>query len=140
MLDVSLTAMVTTVVVFLALIYFLNNKLYQPLLLHMQKREAIIKEDEENARKNAMDADSNKAEIGKVLDAARLQAAKIKQEAMDSAKQAANMEIAEKKAAMEEDFNKFLSGLDEQKQDLKSDLQAKIPEFRDALSSAVAKI
>ena len=140
MLDVSLTAMVTTVVVFLALIYFLNNKLYQPLLLHMQKREAIIKEDEENARKNAMDADSNKAEIEKVLDAARQQAAKIKQEAMDSAKQAANMEIAEKKAAMEEDFNKFLSGLEEQKQGLKSDLQAKIPEFRDALSSAVAKI
>jgi len=59
---------------------------------------------------------------------------------MDSAKQAANMEIAEKKAAIEEDFNKFLSGLEEQKQGLKSDLQAKIPEFRDALSSAVAKI
>mgnify|MGYP000677331107 FL=1 len=61
MLDVSLTAMATTIVVFLALIYFLNIKLYRPLLLHMQKREAIIQEDEENAKKNAMDADSNKA-------------------------------------------------------------------------------
>ena len=140
MLDASLAAMATTIVVFLALIYFLNIKLYRPLLLHMQKREAIIQEDEENAKKNAMDADSNNAEISRVLEEARLEAAKIKQEAMDSAKQAASREIAEKKAAMEDDFNKFLGGLDEQKQSLKSDLQIKIPEFKDALSGALARI
>ena len=124
MLDVSLTAMITTIVVFLALIYFLNIKLYRPLLLHMEKREAIIKEDEANAMKNAQDADADKAEIVRIMDAAKLQAVKIKQEAMDSAK----------------DLNQFLGGLDEQKRNLKNDLQAKIPEFKNALSSAVAKV
>ncbi len=74
MLDVSLTAMITTIVVFLALIYFLNIKLYRPLLLHMEKREAIIKEDEANAMKNAQDADADKAEIVRIMDAAKLQA------------------------------------------------------------------
>ena len=74
------------------------------------------------------------------MDAAKLQAVKIKQEAMDSAKQAAAREIAEKKAAMEEDFDQFLGGLDEQKRNLKNDLQAKIPEFKNALSTAVAKV
>ena len=140
MLDVSLTAMITTIVVFLALIYFLNIKLYRPLLLHMEKREAIIKEDETNAMKNAQDADADKAEIVRIMDAAKLQAVKIKQEAMDSAKQAAAREIAEKKTAMEEDFDQFLGGLDEQKRNLRNDLQAKIPEFKKALSTAVAKV
>ena len=41
---------------------------------------------------------------------------------------------------MEEDFDQFLGGLDEQKRNLKNDLQAKIPEFKNALSTAVAKV
>ena len=140
MLEISFPAMVTTIIVFLALISFLNKKLYKPLLAHMEARDRAIKNDEESAMKNAQDVDSNKAEIAKVLDAARAEASKIKQEAIETAKEVSNKELAEQKAKLEADFAKFSESLNEQKASLKSDLSAKIPDFKSGIKNALSKI
>ena len=140
MLEISLPALIFTVIVFLGLIYFLNVKLYKPLLSFMDDREAMIKKDAEEAKQNALDIDSDRAEIEKILGEARSQAAKIKQISLDTAKADAEAVISAKRSDLESDFNKFIKELDEEKSELKKDLQNKIPEFKSGLKSALAKI
>lgn len=140
MLEISLPALIFTVIVFLGLIYILNIMLYKPLLSFMDSREAMIQKDAEEAKQNALDVDSDRAEITKILDEARSQAAKIKQLSLDKAKEDSEVVIAAKKSELEADFGKFVEKLGKEKTELKKDLQDKIPEFKSSLKSALAKI
>ncbi|MBR2157275.1 MAG: F0F1 ATP synthase subunit B' [Campylobacter sp.] len=140
MLEISLPALIFTVIVFLGLIYILNIMLYKPLLSFMDSREAMIQKDAEEAKQNALDVDSDRAEITKILDEARSQAAKIKQLSLDKAKEDSEVVIAAKKSELEADFDKFVKKLGKEKTELKKDLQDKIPEFKSSLKSALAKI
>lgn len=140
MLEISLPALIFTVIVFLGLIYILNIMLYKPLLSFMDSREAMIQKDAEEAKQNALDVDSDRAEITKILDEARSQAAKIKQLSLDKAKEDSEAVIAAKKSELEADFGKFVEKLGKEKTELKKDLQDKIPEFKSGLKSALAKI
>ena len=140
MLEISLPALIFTVIVFLGLIYILNIMLYKPLLSFMDSREAMIQKDAEEAKQNALDVDSERAEITKILDEARSQAAKIKQLSLDKAKEDSEVVIAAKKSELEADFGKFVEKLGKEKTELKKDLQDKIPEFKSSLKSALAKI
>ena len=98
MLEISLPALIFTVIVFLGLIYILNIMLYKPLLSFMDSREAMIQKDAEEAKQNALDVDSDRVEITKILDEARSQAAKIKQLSLDKAKEDSEVVIAAKKS------------------------------------------
>ena len=140
MLEISLPALIFTVIVFLGLIYILNIMLYKPLLSFMDSREAMIQKDAEEAKQNALYVDSDRAEITKILDEARSQAAKIKQLSLDKAKEDSEVVIAAKKSELEADFGKFVEKLGKEKTELKKDLQDKIPEFKSSLKSALAKI
>lgn len=140
MLEISLPALIFTVIVFLGLIYILNIMLYKPLLSFMDSREAMIQKDAEEAKQNALDIDSDRVEITKILDEARSQAAKIKQLSLDKAKEDSEAVIAAKKSELEADFGKFVEKLGKEKTELKKDLQDKIPEFKSGLKSALAKI
>ncbi|MBO7370043.1 MAG: F0F1 ATP synthase subunit B' [Campylobacter sp.] len=140
MLEISLPALIFTVIVFLGLIYILNIMLYKPLLSFMDSREAMIQKDAEEAKQNALDVDSDRAEITKILDEARSQAAKIKQLSLDKAKENSEAIIAAKRLDLETDFGNFTKELDKEKSELKKDLQDKIPEFKSSLKSALAKI
>ena len=140
MLEISLPALIFTVIVFLGLIYILNIMLYKPLRSFMDSREAMIQKDAEEAKQNALDVDSDRAEIEKILDEARSQAAKIKQLSLDKAKESSEEKIAAKKSDLEADFNKFVKELGKEKAELKKDLQDKIPEFKSSIKSALAKI
>ena len=140
MLEISLPALIFTVIVFLGLIYILNIMLYKPLLSFMDSREAMIEKDAQEAKQNALDVDSDRAEIEKILNESRSQAAKIKQLSLDKAKADSEAVIAAKKSDLEKDFGKFVKKLDKEKAELKKDLQDKIPEFKSGLKSALAKI
>ena len=140
MLEISLPALIFTVIVFLGLIYILNIMLYKPLLSFMDSREAMIQKDAEEAKQNALDVDSDRAEITKILDEARSQAAKIKQLSLDKAKEDSEVVIAAKKSELEADFDKFVKKLGKERAELKKDLQDKIPELKSSLKSALAKI
>lgn len=140
MLEIDLSAMIVTVIVFLGLIYFLNKKLYVPLLSFMDAREAAVRKDEESAKQNADDVSINKAQIEKILNDARVEASKIRQSSLEAAKKKADEEIAEKMSQMDMEFDKFFKELNEQKSELKAKLREKIPEFKTSLKNTFAKI
>lgn len=140
MLEINLPALIFTVIVFLGLIYILNIMLYKPLLSFMDSREAMIERDTQEAKQNALDVDSDKAEIERILGEARSEATKIKQLSLDKAKAKSDELIAAQRSDLEADFDKFIKDLGEEKSKLKKDLQEKIPDFKSGIKSALAKI
>ena len=107
MFEVSFPAMVMTIVVFLALIYFLNQKLYKPLLAFMEERENSIKKDEELANQNTLDLNIDKAELEKVVSEANMSASQIKNEAIQKAKDKVDEILSKKRVELQADFDDF---------------------------------
>ncbi len=140
MFEVSFPAMVMTIVVFLALIYFLNQKLYKPLLAFMEERENSIKKDEELANQNTLDLNIDKAELEKVVSEANMSASQIKNEAIQKAKDKVDEILSKKRVELQADFDDFMNDLAKQKDEIKVGLQSKIPEFQNSLKATLSKI
>lgn len=140
MLEIELPLVLLTAVVFLGLIFILNNILYKPLLKFIDARNEAIRNDEESASKNTSDLSVHEAEIEQIILAARSEAGKIKQDAMSAAKESAAKIISEKRAVLEADYEAFMQNLQAQKSEFKADLVAKLPDLKNVLKTKLAKI
>ena len=140
MLEINLPLVVLTAVIFLGLITVLNFILYKPLLKFIDARNDAIKNDEESASKNTSDLGVCEAQIEQLIAAARSEAGKIKQEAINAAKDAAAKIVSEKRGVLEADYDAFIQNLNAQKSDFRADLQQKLPELQAALKAKLARI
>ncbi len=140
MLEINLPLVVLTAVIFLGLIAVLNSILYKPLLKFIDARNDAIKNDEESASKNTSDLGVYEVQIEQLIAAARSEAGKIKQEAINAAKDAAAKIVSEKRGVLEADYDAFIQNLNAQKSDFRADLQKKLPELQAALKAKLARI
>lgn len=140
MLEIDLPLVALTAVVFLALIAILNSVLYKPLLGFVDKRNQDVKNDEDSISKNTSDLSVFEAQVEQILSAARAEAGKIKQDALNAAKEAAGKITAEKRAELEVDYDAFVQNLQAQKNEFKVELMNSLPELRSALKSKLARI
>lgn len=140
MLEIDLPLVALTAVVFLALIAILNSVLYKPLLGFVDKRNQDVKNDEDSISKNTSDLSVFEAQVEQILSAARAEAGKIKQDALNAAKEAAGKITAEKRAELEVDYDAFVQNLQAQKNEFKVELMNSVPELRSALKSKLARI
>jgi ATP synthase subunit B len=140
MLEIDLPLVALTAVVFLALIAILNSVLYKPLLGFVDKRNQDVKNDEDSISKNTSDLSVFEAQVEQILSAARAEAGKIKQDALNAAKEAAGKITAEKRAELEVDYDAFVQNLKAQKNEFKVELMNSLPELRSALKSKLARI
>lgn len=140
MLEINLPLVVLTAVIFLGLIAVLNSILYKPLLKFIDARNDAIKNDEESASKNTSDLGVYEAQTEQLIAAARSEAGKIKQEAINAAKDAAAKIVSEKRGVLEADYDAFIQNLNAQKSDFRADLQQKLPELQAALKAKLARI
>ncbi|MSN96633.1 hypothetical protein F1B92_05550 [Campylobacter sp. FMV-PI01] len=140
MIEIDVSAFILTIVVFLMLVWYLNRRLYQPMLSFMDAREAAIFRDEELANKNLSDVGSSRAEVEKILSIARGEANKKKQDALDEIKKESQNEIKEKIAEFESDFVSYMQNLNLEKENLKSALNNEIPKFKNQIKEKLARI
>ncbi|MFC2588117.1 MAG: FoF1 ATP synthase subunit B' [Campylobacter sp.] len=140
MLEIDVPLVVLTAIVFVILIAVLNPLLYKPMLKFIDDRNASIKNDEENTSKNTSDLGLYEAQIEEIILKARSEANKIKQDALNLAKDEAVKEIEAKKASLETDYANFINALNAQKDELKSELASKLPQLQSVLSAKLASI
>jgi len=140
MLDINLGLLIFTAVVFFALIYFLNNILYQPLLGFMKKREALIQGDLDSIAENSGDVESSLAKATSLISDAKTEAAKIRENAVNQAKEAASKELAIAQAAIEEKYEAFAKELSSERTGLKSELVASLSTYQNALQTKLKNI
>ncbi|NLY03731.1 MAG: F0F1 ATP synthase subunit B' [Campylobacter sp.] len=140
MISISFPAFILTIVVFIALVGYLNRRLYQPMLAFMDARDAAIKRDEEVANKNLAEVDSEAKEIEEILARARNEAAAIRQEGLSQIEADEVEEIQTKKESLDSDFNRYLEELNKEKEELRSALESSIPDFRSKVKNRLARI
>lgn len=140
MIELSVPAFILTIIVFIALVGYLNRRLYQPMLAFMDSRDAAIKRDEEIANKNLAQVDSEAKEIEEILTRARNEAAAVRQDGLSQIEADEAEEIRAKKESLEGDFSKYLEDLEKEKDELRSSLKASIPAFRSSVKNRLARI
>ena len=140
MLSIDLQLLLTTVIIFLCLIFVLNRILYRPILAFIDNRNSSITSDEQTLQKHSDDTKSYKEEAENILAQARVKIGEIKNKAVEEANLIAKKKIAQTKATLEEDYKSFLVDLEQENQKLKSDLLLKMPEFKATLNSKLSNL
>jgi len=140
MLDLHLDLILITFVSFIVLIFALNRLLYRPLIAFMDKRETLIADDMKNAKRNIEAIESAGNQSNDILKKARDEAQEIKQNAIKEATETQTNEINALKDKLETEYSQFIENLNNQKQDYKKELLAKIPAISDHLKNKLSQL
>ncbi len=140
MLDISIGLLLLTAVVFVGLIFLLNNWLYKPLLAFMQEREESIRRDLENANANEEGSQKLCEEAQAIIAQAKSEASAMKKEAVEKAKAEVQELIAAKRGELEKRYEKFLEELKKEEESVKSTLISQMPLFKEALKAKFNKL
>lgn len=138
--DVSLSFMLATGVIFLAVMIILNALLYKPLLKFMDERSASIENDEKKVKDNFEEMSNFNEELESIKQSTRNEIAAIKQKAINEAKNSADEEIANKKLELEQKMQSFYSQLDKEKSELEHELKLRLPLWQEALKKKMKHI
>ncbi|MDR1975989.1 MAG: F0F1 ATP synthase subunit B' [Campylobacteraceae bacterium] len=140
MLDMDLTLLLSTVVLFLVLLVVLNKILYKPLLDFIDNRNDLVKKDLESAVKNAEDVGVYHEEANQIILDAKNKASASRIELLASAKADANKKLEAKRDKLEAEYNEFIKTLESERVELKNALKSQMPLFREAIKAKLGKI
>jgi F-type H+-transporting ATPase subunit b len=140
MLDISLGMLIFVAVLFLGLIYLLNEMLYKPLLAFMDKREKSIRDDLAMADKNDDDIQKDLEDANAKISVAKVEAAKIREDAMAKAKEAASKALSEGKESFESKYVSFVNKLSKDQVALKKSISLNLPSYQDGISAKIKNI
>ncbi|MBE0491721.1 MAG: F0F1 ATP synthase subunit B' [Sulfurospirillum sp.] len=140
MLDISPALLLVTASVFLILLIALNKMLYKPLLGFIDNRNDTIKRDLENAGQNVSDVDAYFKEADAILLVAKEEASKIREVALEKAKEIATKEVAQKKSELDDQYLVFLKTLEIEQVQLKKSLSLQIPLFQESIKAKLSQI
>ncbi|MFB1639970.1 FoF1 ATP synthase subunit B' [Campylobacter sp. MRC_CM3] len=138
--DMHPSIMFATMAIFLAMIVILNTMLYKPLLKSIDERNDSIKNDEAKAKQYSQDISNANDEVEAIYANTREEVFKIKQQAINAAKEEANQIIKAKKEELERRMNGFYLELENQKKEFKENLSQYLPDLKQALQNNIKKI
>ena len=137
--DMIVSTMLATGAIFLAMIVILNAIFYKPLLKFMDDRDSSIRNDEMKVKDNSQEILGVNDELKKIQRTTREEIQKIKQDAIKQAKQEAEQEFKIKKEELERKTAIFYTDLQNKRQELKENLIAHLPDFKQALKNGLRK-
>ncbi len=140
MLDINPILLIATFIVFMTLIVTLNSWLYNPLFAFMNKRDDDIKRDLQKVGSNDDEINSINAKAQQIVMDAKLEVATLREKVIADAKELADSKIEARRAELASEYLEFEKSLDEQKQQLESDIKAQVPVFKDALDAKFSQI
>ncbi|MDR3346083.1 MAG: F0F1 ATP synthase subunit B' [Campylobacteraceae bacterium] len=140
MLEMHLTLLVATAIIFLLLLVILNKILYKPLLGFMDNRNSLIKKDLEGATKNSDDAGVYYEEANKIMLEAKSRASKERLELLAKAKAESEKKLKDRRGKLEFEYNEFLKSLEAEKVELKNALNSQMPLYKEAIKAKLSKI
>ncbi|RAX56933.1 F0F1 ATP synthase subunit B' [Helicobacter monodelphidis] len=140
MLDIVPLLMLLVFVVFVTLVYLLNEWLYKPLLSFMDNRSSSIKSDLEGIRGNDHEIEVLKAEAERVLANAKNEANAIKEEAQNLAREVAAQQVSAKQSELDSKKQEVISSLEEEGNELRNTLLAQMPLYKESLKAKLNQL
>ncbi len=140
MLDISPILLAVTIVVFLILIAVLNSWLYRPLFAYMEKRDADIKNDLNEAGSTDDEVAALKAEAQGIIDEAKRAVSELREKVIADARELANSKIDAKRAELAGQYSEFETSLNEERKQIKVALLSQVPLYKEAVKAKFSQI
>ncbi|NQY19694.1 MAG: F0F1 ATP synthase subunit B' [Campylobacteraceae bacterium] len=140
MLDISPILMLSSGGIFLLILLGLNTYLFKPLLKHMDDRAESIKSDLLNAKSNSADVDGMLAEANNVIAAAKKEAAMIREQAFNEAKETADAKLEAAKSDIDTKYSTFIKELSVETIALRESLLSSMPQFTERVQAKLKSI
>lgn len=137
MLDIQPSLLAFEIVTFLALVAILNQILYKPMLGFMEERNSNLKADASLADAQESEREAMLLEANKLLADAKSEAAKIRYEAIATAKAEAEAKIAAVKESAKVEVERFAVELASQKAELKNAILSNSEDYKQSLAKAL---
>jgi len=140
MLEISPLIMVVTFVIFMTMLYVLNQKLYKPLLKFMDDRDASIREGMQEAQNLTGDTGEQERQAAAVIDDAKSSAAKIRQDALAELQEEQAKTLATRQGELAKKYDNFKASLEEEKEALKQSLLSELPLLKKGLKAKFGQL
>lgn len=135
MLDLNPGLMLFVLVIFFALMVFLNKTLYEPLIEFMDVRDKSIADDLKNANEMSGSNDELNAKADAILADAKAEANAVREKAINEAKALAESKIESKTQELDKNYQSFVTELSKEKEELEKSLLAQMPLFKESLKN-----
>jgi len=135
MLDLNPGLMLFVLVIFFALMVFLNKTLYEPLIEFMDVRDKSIADDLKNANEMSGSNDELNAKADAILADAKAEANAVREKAINEAKALAESKIESKTQELDKNYQSFVTELSKEKEELEKSLLAQMPLFKESLKT-----
>ncbi len=140
MLDISPLIMVVTFVIFLIMLYVLNQKLYKPLLTFMDDREETLSREIQEARNLSGDSSDLEAQARQTIEEAKARAAAARKEALERLQKEQARAVEARQSELAGKFEDFVATLVAEKETLKQKLLADMPGFKESLKVKIGQL
>jgi F-type H+-transporting ATPase subunit b len=132
--------MLIILLVFIGLIVYLNKALYQPLITFMDQRDATIAKDRKEAEELTSYASTLKQEAEEILNSAKQEAMKLKQQVLEEINSEASKLIESKEAELEKAYQEFLKELEIEKEEVKNSILSQVPLIKESLKAKFSQL
>ncbi len=140
MLDISPLIMVVTFVIFMFMLYFLNQKLYGPLLKFMDDRDASLSRGMEDAKNMSGDSGDLESQAQQVIEEAKTKAAQMRQVALEELQDKQAQTLAAKQEELMKKYDSFKASLEGEKQALANKLLSDLPLLKQGLKAKFSQL
>jgi len=140
MLEISPLIMVVTFVIFMTMLYLLNQKLYKPLLKFMDDRDATLSRGLSEAQSLSGDTSDLEDETQRTIDDAKNAAAQKRQSALESLQEDQAGALAVRQGELAEKYERFKASLEEEKETLKNKLLSELPLLKEGLKAKFGQL
>ena len=106
----------------------------------MDERDDKIKSDIQNAKNNGADVDGMLEKANDIIALAKKEAFSIREKARVEAEKLAESKLETAKVKIDDEYSQFIIALKETKQDLESSLSGQMPLFKDSLKAKLSSI
>jgi len=135
MLDISPLIMVVTFVIFISMLYLLNQKLYGPLLKFMDDRDATLSRNMKEAQELSGNSSDLESQAQQVINEAKAKAAQSRQSVLEELQEELNQKISARQEELGRSFEKFKASLLDEKEALKGKLISEMPLLKESLKA-----
>lgn len=137
MLDIQPSLLVFEIITFLALVAILNQILYKPMLSFIEERNSNLKADAGLADAQESEKEAIMAEANRLLADAKAEAAKVRHEAVTTAKAEAEGKINAVKDRAKTEISNYSNELVAQEAELKSAIISNAESYKQSLAKAL---
>ncbi|HOK04511.1 MAG TPA: F0F1 ATP synthase subunit B [Victivallales bacterium] len=130
---------VWTWVVFALLFFVLSKYAWRPMLEAVRRREQLLKDAVENARKTKEELEKISIRQGEMIKSAEENARKIMEEARSKAEQASKNIIEKAKIEAEDKLNQVVTQIERERNEALSEIKSKAADLATALSEKILK-